>query len=414
MNSAGLKSRIINYFMYGFTDGEAVDHFKLKDHAEIIRGTTSAEEIQGYLTEWFGKFRHSKEVSRLIYEAKDPESLKKREKFLKIADELIAAGLSKDWYIYFATAYFLETMGRFDLACPFREYAKKQIENTPCRMGRGLVQKISAFIEDGRYDEAEHLLKNTSSGKLLKAIWGHEYADIKDFLDVHAHGKKVKDEYADLVDGKRVVLLGPAPIKEVYEKREGDVIVRFTYRGKEKLAEEEADIDTDISYYNGDYTNYFFESDDNRIEAVNDLKMVCSKDELKKEEYMYDSKNRKIKWCNLGMTFGSPNMMPIYMEDMLHYSPVELKICHCNLYISKDPYAKGYDVSAERSGQANQWDKKIFLAIGMLQHDPMGQYGYLSNLYRKNKFTADGELDGIMKFGTQEYANRLTDSILAG
>ena len=153
-----------------------------------------------------------------------------------------------------------------------------------------LLESFNAYMELADYEKAGKQL-NRLKGKWLFKTYCKETLELcENFYAILTHDKErlkenyqksvgVEKEYYDFVKNNRVAIIGPAPGKtEDLEKiKDLEATVRFNYRGKNTMDDNQKDITTGIAFYNTRCSRWVQKETDDKT-FLNDVKfIVCKK-----------------------------------------------------------------------------------------------------------------------------------------
>lgn len=267
----------------------------------------------------------------------------------------------------------------------------------------GALRRFAHEIEHGNYDAAYDLLKSKCF-RGLRVLDKKQYMHCVDICTTLIDKKKKdSDEFGRMIEGKRVVILGPAAHEQGmadYDE-DKDIIVRFTYRGKEYLPECDKEVPTDISYY-----NVFSEKHEEQYEisdSKQDLKFVCYKRQKRnRKQFNGYPSQRSIHVFDPCIAFGNANMMPNAVFDCLHYDVGLIYVRNCNLYMAKKFYDNKYSIK-EDFNDSNL--KRVLRSFAL--HDYEGQFSLLQSLYMAGKFQCDEECNDVLTLSVDQYIQNM-------
>ena len=262
----------------------------------------------------------------------------------------------------------------------------------------GALRRFAHEIEHGNYNAAYDLLKSKCF-RGLRLLYKKQYMHCVDICTTLIGKKKNSDEFGRMIENKRVVILGPATHDKGMNDydEDKDIIVRFTYRGKDYLPECDKEIPTDVSYYNGFAENY--EKHHDISDAKQDLKFACYKRQGIKEKFDESPKIRRVHLFDPCIGFGQANLMPDAVFDCLHYNVALIYVRNCNLYMAKNFYDHQYSIVE------NLNNKKLLYSFA--KHDYEGQFNLLKALYMAGKFQCDEECNDVLTLSVDEYIQKM-------
>ena len=266
------------------------------------------------------------------------------------------------------------------------------------RKAYGALRRIACEIERGNYDSAYALVKSKSF-LALKLFDKKQYLQCEDICATLSEGKKIADKFGEYVEGKRIVILGPAPHDKGmtdYDE-DKDIIARFTYRGKEYIPECDKEIPTNVSYYNGLAETYMESHDISAFKR--DLEFICYKRQEAKEQFDEFPFKRRIHLFDPCIVFGQAYMMPNAVFDCMHYNVSSIYVRNCNLYMAKEYYDRNYSSMEDKGNQ--------FRLYTFAVHDYEGQFNLLKALYATGKFQCDEECRNVLSLSVEEYIRNM-------
>ena len=215
-------------------------------------------------------------------------------------------------------------------------------------------------------------------------------------------------DFASLIF-KNIAIVGPLATRNYDAKLidSFDTVVRLNHSLNGKGCDpKNKGLKTDITYFNGEQINDFILGDNLILPSY--LRSVCVKD-LKNIDKVLNS-NKEINFRKMNMFddyqfFGTLNLIPKTILDILVYQPKSIYIFHADLNLSisrnKDYYPKKLSFS--------ELHLKSNLKSGFLIHDPITQYKLLEVLFKNNKIKGDKKFTEVMNLGLDSYLDKLSE-----
>lgn len=163
----------------------------------------------------------------------------------------------------------------------------------------------------------------------------------------------------------------------------------------------------DISYFNGEQSNYLL-NDDN-IHVLASLKYSCFKGNklfpfIKKSGCV--ANYRELINPSTFLFHGTYNLIPLVVMDLLLHNPSKVKIFHADLMLTRERYDKYYSHDLSKRNQDEISSK---FRLSTITHDPVSQYRLLKSLYDKGKICGDDAFSRVMSLGEVSYSKELQD-----
>ncbi|QAS52282.1 hypothetical protein [Halobacillus litoralis] len=264
------------------------------------------------------------------------------------------------------------------------------------------IHSLKAFADQGDLKSAKEIIariKKNDFDKSLLDRWKIFHTILKGdkkqaTILCEPNFSKADRTFFNYISGKRVAIVGPAPVKEDFSKEINsfDVVIRFNYKGG--LPKNGFGNRIDVSYYNGGTANYLNSND---TYFLNDVKFSC----FKSIRYQYQkdkiSTQEGRAFFPLPAEFlfsGSPNALPNVLFDILHFNPKYIKVFHCNLYLTNTPHYQGY--------QLKKREKNSFWQAFAV-HELITQFNFLKNIWKVKLFEPDKTLEAVLKLTPEKY-----------
>ena len=296
--------------------------------------------------------------------------------------------------------------GIYSTAKVIREiYLNKGIKNKK----RILIKNnINPNIEYFYFDVLKNIENNFFKVKLLNEII---YSDEEIAYNFEKFNKDnfYNYDFASLIFKKNIAIVGPLATRNYDAKLidSFDTVVRLNHSLNGKGCDpKNKGLKTDITYFNGEQINDFILGDNLILPSY--LRSVCVKD-LKNIDKILNS-NKEINFRKMNMFddyqfFGTLNLIPKTILDILFYQPKSIYIFHADLNLSisrnKDYYPKKLSFS--------ELHLKSNLKSGFLIHDPITQYKLLEILFKNNKIKGDKKFTEVMNLGLDSYLEKLSE-----
>lgn len=312
--------------------------------------------------------------------------------------------------------------GLFDLLMPLRHKAIESAKGEEVhRPHRSWVVDLAfrAAIDQGDFVEASRLLARLETfGRYRRRMQMYEF-----YYRVFS-GRELGDEslsrqflstdratqaFRELVEGKRVAVVGPAPTGELTGKEidEYEIVVRTNYRGGDSVTDtKEFGTRTDISYYNGRDGIHIHTLEDHAF--LHELKASVFK--YVKYRYQMDLQNQGDARETIRPTFllnGNPLQGLSVVYDLLHFQPAEVKIFKNNLFLNTNPYHEQYRPYEQGNlGSARGPGAHQKLAT-FTNHDLISHLLCFQTLKRATRISTDTAFQSVISMDPNEYLRKL-------
>ena len=203
---------------------------------------------------------------------------------------------------------------------------------------------------------------------------------------------KKEDDFYRLINGKKVVIVGPASniSEDTWSsiKEKWDVIIVITYKDNTVYPIGDAS-NIKISYYNNESKREIVKNPNDSIKRMD---YVCFKSNPAKKIDMV--RYRRFLTLDGLYYYGIPHMLPNILFDIIRFQPNNIGVFGFDLYLSNRQYREKYQSREKNPGQ---WLKDFAI------HDIAIQYNVLEVFYRNNYFQPDGRLKRILEMGIYNY-----------
>nr|WP_156886307.1 hypothetical protein [Pseudomonas alcaliphila] len=203
--------------------------------------------------------------------------------------------------------------------------------------------------------------------------------------------------FAQLIRGKRVAIVGPVDVglANGAEIDNFDLVIRPTHRAGNALPHLQFGSRTDVAYYLED--DLSCGSPDDFLTVMRDLSfVVLAQSCLQRFDWLKELGERLRLRFEIGIRrnpflVGYPTAIPRILIDVLRFSPAEVKVFNCDLYLSTR-YAGKY-----------MQDSSFSFYPAFTLHDPMSNFIFMQRAWLGGWFQSDSVLDGILSLSTQNY-----------
>lgn len=273
-----------------------------------------------------------------------------------------------------------------------------------------LCLAFRARIDAEEFHEAQSLLDNIKkrfpAHFLINDLESYYKFNIGDIVGFRKLREKKFDhldlKFKKFIEGNNVAIVGPAPsCEENGEEIDSfDVVIRISYRGRDRLPERcEFGERIDISYYGDGFSTIINESEKS---FLNDLEFAVFK------SIRYDFQKQLIK-TQRGRQFkkntfffnGSPLEINNTLFDILHFNPANVKLFRINFYLSNNPYYNGY------------CNNNIISFAGLAHHDVLSNINFTRNIRNAGLVEVDNALEKVINLTTFEYCSSM-ENIASG
>lgn len=312
---------------------------------------------------------------------------------------------------HWKSLYYITSLnGRFYLANLFREHALKRSLSYQFKLLSNPFLwdlKYRALLDEGSFDQAFDLIHKIELS-ILRFLYPIKFmkVSVMTFNEnrfnlipyLMKKTKKSNSDYYNLVKGKKIALVGPAPSDDNWfnELNEFDLIIRLNYRGKEFLpGENENSKKIDISYYNGENADNLLKLESK--EFLNELKFANFKGNIfKLLDKEYRKKFKLMIYPDISF-IGSYNMIPLVLFDLLFYSPKSIKVFKTTFFISRDSYDSNYTLEQNTNRDLSSYYNSFTV------HNPISQIRYVRNLYLNGIIEVDDNCAKVLELSDDEY-----------
>ena len=225
---------------------------------------------------------------------------------------------------------------------------------------------------------------------LLKII----YKKNKSFNNLNVIlGNRSEIEFYDLVESKKIALVGPAYSKKKNgQEIDGfDLVIRMNafqdVTNKEKIF---FGSKTDIIYFNGEM---FTIIENEGVNSFQISKFLCSRLNFSKRFNL--NKNRSTRKLNLNLS-GTNGFLQDIITDLMHYNFKEIKIFNVDFFLNKKLYFSNY------SKPNNMTINNMFLTQSKL--DLFSNINFIRNLEKSALIKVDSVLKNILKMSNVKIA----------
>lgn len=215
------------------------------------------------------------------------------------------------------------------------------------------------------------------------------------------------DIYHKIITGKKVAIVGPAPISEEVGKEidSHDSVVRFNYRGP--IDQEEGlytGAKVDIAYQNGPNVRAYFKDE---IPDYMDDVAVYNVEYITNSALANENECGKARNGGTRIKLYSGVMMavPAALFDIVRYKPEKISLYGTNFYLSSNPYSKSYTTHKGLNRYAKQNIDRLLELVGA--HDLIAQKRFVKNLSRNNAIKLDSKGDEVINMSDEEYMSEL-------
>lgn len=225
--------------------------------------------------------------------------------------------------------------------------------------------------------------------EVLKSIFITKDYSVKDIT--------MDDTFSKFICGKKVLVIGPAPIKCYEDLVSYDTVIVINYRGNELYSERLKNAKNVVTYYN-------YEAEDiinnETKDMLNNVDYACFREI--RYDYQYQilkQKKGRVYHCLDGMQlFGQPYILQNILFDLLCYAPKSIKLCCFTLYATSQSYGKGYV-------NKNNAIYKRYRAFA--KHNIINQFMYLVTLFNLGLISTDPFLEKLITDGPEKYLYKI-------
>ena len=278
-----------------------------------------------------------------------------------------------------------------------------------------ITRAIRASITVADFDMCDKLLEKLKTVNKNTYIEFEAYATMNrgDTMKIIALRKKqgsaYGDKYHNLIAGKSVAIVGPAPTNELCgeEIDSFDVVVRFCYQGESAEPQNirEYGSKTNVSYY---AKNTFFGWDkEKRKVATNKLGFYLL-DNIEPDcaDFVGDVESGRagMSLPNSRMFHKYPNAMQRILYDVLRYEPSRVKLFKTNFYFSKDVYQQEH-LDIVKSSLPRQ--ESGLVRHQAWAHDLLSQLAFVRNLRDSGVIEVDDICGEVLSISTEHYMKQM-------
>ncbi len=272
------------------------------------------------------------------------------------------------------TEAFKAAVDQADFAAAERMLSR--MKKTPLNIDRSEIEKFRLYFSILKGDKEE-----------ARALAGKYFTD---------NDKK----YSDYLKGKTVAVVGPAPTDEALmdEIDSYDLVIRINYRGRDHLPDpKEFGTKLNVSYYNGTCINNI--SKTGKYDMFNDLDFAVFKS-LKysfQKNLVAKMRGRILFPLKYYRFYGTVNMVPATLYDLVHFEAARIKLFKVNFYLSKTIYHEGY--SSYKDGKIN-WGN-------LAGHNPVTQINITRHLWKAGQIEVDNTCKNVLSLSNDQYLSGL-------
>lgn len=334
-------------------------------------------------------------ISNVIYKFYQKMDVDKSE--LQMIEQYLRNTRAKKYAIpnWKAISTFFMSNGMFHLALIAREKYKERMLSTKGRVYSW--ERIRVYLENGNLELAQKGIEKIENSVGMRSAYQIGIATAKRFIQILTEPKQaIKDnrdtkaaenkKYYDLLNGKKIVIEGPAAEIEKPDFNDSMLYVRINDlidRNERK---------TDITYLN--YQSFKLYMGRNR-EYDNKWKYICFK---VVDEGFQLTDHMRLTGNPAGIyLMGHPHMLPLVLYDL---AGEDIYVTGNNLLISPVCHNKEY---VNATGIEKVEESNIELCNALANHDAISQYLFLKKLYDVKLFEADRQLTYVMSLGVEKY-----------
>ncbi|EDZ92885.1 Tetratricopeptide TPR_2 repeat protein [Limnospira maxima CS-328] len=215
---------------------------------------------------------------------------------------------------------------------------------------------------------------------------------------------KAEESYGQLINGKTVAIVGPAPTSEPHgeEIDSFDIVIRMTYLDNlDESLYPYTGQKTSVSYYNS-RRGFSFKSYISLI--MPKLKFVCLKNARAISYLRQYSVNVRVGYrfnpCYVGKNI---NMLPIILSDLVQFKPQKIKVFCSNFFISKNNLYFDKYPTFQKTHKRHRSLSGHHLSL----HDIASQFSLVKNFWLSGLFEADPDLTEVLKLEVNEYIDEM-------
>lgn len=392
-----------------------LDKFDLLVKNQI--GLTKEKDYADYLLGLFYLKNESKHVvvnlleklSLFLFQTlnKELDTSKLESELLELASEISYEYLSiSQWK---ALYYITNLRGNFVLANDFRKQALNKAlsyETKPKLSQKEAYYLFTAYLDENKIEEAKVLIDKLQK-KIIKVLPIRKMNMYLNLFEenskaVFKRNKNLDKTYYNLINGKSVAIVGPAPSDEMLGKEidKFDIVIRLNYRGDDFMPEHnEFGSRIDVSYYNTENAKNLAKM--NQIDFLKKLKFIVFKGNNELYSRFKNNKVKKLIMRDEFVFLGSLNMIPLTIIDILAYNPKRVKVFKTNFFLSKNLYAKGY-----------QLEKNMIFSLSkrwrsFAMHNVVSQIKVVKNLYHNGRVKLDKSCQDVLDLPEKKYIKEI-------
>lgn len=282
-----------------------------------------------------------------------------------------------------------------------------------------LVQAFKAAIDQSDFETARgmlHRLRSVRGGSaVISDVEMYYYLNIGDTsrLGTLTQDDLTKQDaaFAEYVNGKSIAVVGPAPSGEAVgaDIDSFDVVVRFTYRGREFLGQgREFGTRTDVSFVAGGSGIAFGQLVDRAF--FDDLRFVVFKGVVQgyQKRELRSRRGRVLK-RNRFLFAGTAMIAQNALFDLFRFRPGRVKLFHINFFLARDYYHAGYAIRS-RGDTPEEIVRGIFARWrSFATHGIINQLNFTRNLWKAGLLEADGCGEAVLRLTTAEYLSAMEE-----
>jgi len=270
-------------------------------------------------------------------------------------------------------------------------------------------RRAIVYLEKREFEKALELIRTIRENIVYKTFLGKELISLETYYnslspipeaDFEPVFDKKRKEMSEILRGKDVVIIGPAPMEKGFPFKDREyIVIRNNERRKEDDFAYISERKTDITYYNSIGIRRIVENRD--FDFFEQFKYVVAKNISVFDESEY-KRARKADALNELAYAGVWNALPMILLDISQFKFARLYICGNNLFMSQTPHRKDYITSDLKLGNRT-------LVKSFSKHEMFSQFYLIKNMYLSDKFVADDELKNVLTLEAIEYARKMEE-----
>lgn len=260
----------------------------------------------------------------------------------------------------------------------------------------GMVKQASEEVEAMRSCRLEKKAENIEFVAYLTDILSaKDSVEAKRAFEYVCEDDEVTKSFREYVDGKTIIIVGPAPGDRMCDVNE-DIVIRMNEEKNIDISTARCPRYTDISYYRGE-TSERISKNPAIVKHIKykvirngntwNSSMIPDARAIMNYDYMFPS--------------GSANNIQNIVLDLLRFSPKSIRITGSNLFLSNIVHEKSY---------ATEDDKGYMSAI----HNHVEQFVFMKLLYNVHCIEPDDVLRSVLEMEPLEYVEKLENSNYLG